>query len=70
MQAAFRENEVLSLSWILSALLGGFIAAALADGFGFSSWPARAMIFLGFAAVTYFAIVVEMPSGQSKWWHI
>jgi hypothetical protein len=50
--------------------VGGFIAAALAAGFGFSSWPARAAIFLGFAAVTYFSIVVEMPGGQSKWWHI
>ena len=57
-------------SWILIALVGGFIAAAIADGFGFSSWPARAAIFLGFAAVTYFSIVVEMPGGQSKWWHI
>jgi hypothetical protein len=50
--------------------VGGFIAVALAAGFGFSSWPARAMIFFGFAAVTYFSIVVEMPGGPSKWWHI
>jgi hypothetical protein len=60
----FRENEVLRLSWLLSALVGGFIAAALAAGFGFSTWPARAAIFLGFAVVTYFSIVVEMPGGQ------
>jgi hypothetical protein len=32
----------LRLSWLLSALVGGFIAAAIAAGFGFSSWPARA----------------------------
>jgi hypothetical protein len=66
----FRENEGLRLSWLLSALVGGFIAAALAHGFGLSSWSARAAIFLGFAAVTYFSIVVEMPGGESKWWHI
>jgi hypothetical protein len=66
----FRENEVLRLSWLLSALAGGFIAAALGAGFGFSSWFARAVIFFGFAAVTYLSIVAEMPGGQSKWWHI
>jgi hypothetical protein len=60
----------LRLSWLLSALVGGFIAAAIGEGFGFSSWPARAVIFFEFAAVTYFSIVVEMPDGQSKWWHI
>jgi hypothetical protein len=49
--------------------VGGFIAAALGEGFGFSSWPARAAIFLIFAAVTYFSIVVEMPR-EPKWWHI
>jgi hypothetical protein len=30
--ALFRENEVLRLSWLLSALVGGFIAAALGEG--------------------------------------
>jgi hypothetical protein len=60
----------LRLSWLLSALVGGFIAAAIGEGFGFSSWSARAAIFLGFAAVTYCSIVAEMPSGPSKWWHI
>jgi hypothetical protein len=44
--------------------VGGFIAAAIAEGFEINSWPAIAAIFLGFAAVTYFSIVVEMPSGQ------
>jgi hypothetical protein len=60
----------LRLSWLLSALGGGFIAAAIGEGFGFSSWPARAEFFLGFAVVTYFSILVEMPSEPSKWWHI
>jgi hypothetical protein len=60
----------LRLSLFLSALAGGFIAAAIGEGFGLSSWPARAAIFLGFAVVTYFSIVVEVPGGQSKWWHI
>jgi hypothetical protein len=50
--------------------VGGFIAAAIAEGFGVSSWPARAAIFLGFAAVTYLSIVVEVPAAQSKWWQI
>jgi hypothetical protein len=59
----------LRLSWFLSALVGGFIAAALGEGFGLGSWPARAAIFLIFAAVTYFSIVVEMPR-EPKWWHI
>jgi hypothetical protein len=63
----------LRFSWILIALVGGFIAAAIGEGFGLSSWPARAAIFLGFAVVTYFSIVVETPPGEgepSKWWHI
>jgi hypothetical protein len=34
------------LSWLLSALVGGFIAAAIAAGFGFNPWPAGAAIFL------------------------
>ena len=58
------------LSWLLSALVGGFIAAAIAAGFGFSSWPARAAIFLAFATITYFSFVVEMSVEQSKWWQI
>jgi hypothetical protein len=60
----------LRFSWILIALVGGFIAAAIGEGFGLSSWPARAAIFLGFAVVTYFSILVEMPAGPSKWWHM
>ena len=64
---------VLRLSLFLPALAGGFIAAAIGEGFGLSSWPARAAI-LGFAVVTYFSIAVEVPGdderGQSKWWHI
>jgi hypothetical protein len=62
----------LRLSWLLIALVGGLIAAAIGEGFGLSSWPARAAIFLGFAVVTYFSIVVETPrEGEpSKWWHI
>jgi hypothetical protein len=58
----------------LPAFAGGFIAKAIGEGFGLSSWPARAAIFLGFAVVTYFSIAVEVPGegerGQSKWWHI
>jgi hypothetical protein len=50
--------------------VGGFIAAAIAAGFGFSSWPARAAIFLAFATITYFSFVVEMSIEQSKWWQI
>jgi hypothetical protein len=65
----FGENEVLRFSWLLIALAGGFIAAAIGEGFGLSSWPARAAIFLIFAAVTYFSIVVETPR-DPKWWHI
>jgi hypothetical protein len=62
----------LRLSWFLSALAGGFIAAAIGEGFGQSSWPTRAAIFLGFAVVTYFSIVVKVPGEgeQSKWWDI
>jgi hypothetical protein len=54
----------------LSALVGGFIAAAIAAGFGFNPWPAGAAIFLGFAAVTYFSNAEKMPVEPSKWWHI
>jgi len=46
--------------------VGGFIAAAIGEGFGLSSWPARAAIFLGFAVVTYFSIVVETPPGEGE----
>jgi len=48
----------------------GFIAAAIAAGFGFNPWPAGAAIFLGFAAVTYFSNAEKMPVEPSKWWHI
>jgi hypothetical protein len=58
------------LSWLLSALVGGFIAAAIAAGFGFNPWPAGAAIFFGFAAVTYFSNAEKMPVEPSKWWHI
>jgi hypothetical protein len=50
--------------------VGGFIAAAIAAGVGFSSWPAGAAIFLGFTAITYFSFVVDMSVEQSKWWQI
>jgi hypothetical protein len=51
--------------------MGGFIAAAIAEGFGVSSWVARAAFFLGFAVATYFSISEDNPAGpESKRWHI
>jgi hypothetical protein len=63
-------RTILNFPRLLSALAGGFIAAALAEGFQVRSWPAIGAIFLVFAVVTHFSATADIRSTESEWWHI